>query len=342
MTAKKRHRHFICHRCGYMWTGKRGFHPPQRCPSCNSSKWNEREIVSYVCYKCGHRWEGRGGKPERCPMCQMLNWDSPAYRLQCRRCGYKWVSRGGRNSSETSMCPRCKSKRWNETPVVRICSCCGKCFLLRGTSRSPLCPSCSKGSEVSECQCPFCGATWSSEDNEWTTCPVCGANRSSKDNGIITVWSDGVRSLKYVDENDCPCMYLWSDGVPLATMYFHDVLSFLHMTAGKTISLFGDPSKADTWVNLAGYMEHHKDDCLELVPYFIERLGLSEMDSHLLAYHFSGMGPEALAIKFGIGVGEVRSAFDRIMGAYVEKGIVVNDAEFTTDPVSKYDQDSSV
>jgi len=66
------------------------------------------------------------------------------------------------------------------------------------------------------------------------------------------------------------------------------------------------------------------------------RLSLSYEDARILAIHFTGMGPEAIAIKFGMDIESVKAAFDRIMSAYTDNGIVVDDTIFTENPFIYY------
>lgn len=41
-------------------------------------------------------------------------------------------------------------------------------------------------------------------------------------------------------------------------------------------------------------------------------------------------------MRFGMSIENVRKAFDRIMAAYADNGIVVDDSIFTDDPISQY------
>ena len=66
------------------------------------------------------------------------------------------------------------------------------------------------------------------------------------------------------------------------------------------------------------------------------RLNLSYEDARILAIHFTGMGPEAIAIKFGLDTDSVKRSFDRIMTAYADNGIVVDDTIFTDNPFIYY------
>ncbi len=66
------------------------------------------------------------------------------------------------------------------------------------------------------------------------------------------------------------------------------------------------------------------------------RLSLSYEDARILAIHFTGMGPEAIAIKFGLDLESVKESFGRIMAAYTDNGIVVDDTIFTENPFMYY------
>lgn len=90
------------------------------------------------------------------------------------------------------------------------------------------------------------------------------------------------------------------------------------------------------WKGLAKYMLEHAEDYLNYVPYFMKRLNISEFDARVLSIHFGGMGPEAIAIKMGRTLADIRSSFDRIMAAYSDSGIVVDDTIFTEDPFGLY------
>lgn len=72
------------------------------------------------------------------------------------------------------------------------------------------------------------------------------------------------------------------------------------------------------------------------MEYFRSRLGLSELDATVLAIHFTGMSPEAIALKMILDSEIIRVSFDRIMDAYSHAGIVVDDTAYTKDPKKYY------
>ena len=329
-----------CNQCDHEWI-KRAKGLPARCPLCRSSKWNEPRQHQFTCFRCGHVWRNRAEAPERCPRCQSRMWNEPAYRLQCRRCGYRWVSRG-KTSDEVRMCPSCKSRKWNEAPDIKACETCGELFISTRGNRARRCPHCVSKRGAQKSQCPFCGLRWTGPD-DWMICPRCGKSRPDDGSDqALEMWAEGGRSLRYVYSDGCAYVYLWEGDVPTAAMYFRDLLSRFGVNANQAMLRFGDPAYAPSWRSLADDMHEHRDDFLEDVPYFARRLNLDESDAVVLSLHFTGMGPEALAVRLGMPIDEVRGSFDRIMAAYVDSGIVVDDSIFTEDPVSKYRRDSII
>ena len=73
-----------------------------------------------------------------------------------------------------------------------------------------------------------------------------------------------------------------------------------------------------------------------MVLYFQTKLGLSEFDATVLAIHFTGMSPEAIALKMDLDYEIIRVSFDRIMDAYSHVGVVVDDTVYTEDPKKYY------
>lgn len=320
-----------CNQCDHEWV-MRGTSLPKKCPLCRSASWNEPRMHRFACYRCGHVWRNRSEHPVKCPNCQSRRWDAPALRLQCRRCGYRWVPRDGRSSDDVRICPSCKSVRWREAPRIRECSGCGSIFMAQGEGR--LCPSCRRGGGVAG-RCGFCGFEWNADDDGWSVCPRCGKSRSVQDE-VVEFWADGDRSLRYVFSDGCATLYLWEDGMPVAARYLRDVLADMDATAGQLMYMIGNPKYSETWGILAADMHKHRDDYERNIPYLSRRLNLSEGDARVLAIHFSGMGPEAIAVRFGMGIDDVRRTFDRIMNAYEDNGIVVDDSIFTEDPFAFY------
>ncbi len=321
-----------CNQCDHEWA-MRGDHPPKKCPLCRSSSWNEPKMHRFSCHRCGHVWRNRSEHPVKCPSCQSKLWDSPALRLQCRRCGYRWVPRDGKTSDDVRICPSCKSSKWREAPMIRDCIGCGSAFIdSRGGS---LCPSCRHSGGIMS-RCGFCGFTWDTDGGRWSVCPRCGKSRTAPDDESVEFWSDGSRSLRLVHSDGCSTLYLWEGDIPVAARYLHEVLADIGVTAGQLMYMIRNPIYSETWGVLASDMSIHRDDYKDSISYFTRRLNLSEADATVLAVHFSGMGPEAIAMRFGLGITDVRRIFDRIMSAYEDSGIVVDDSIFTEDPMSMY------
>ena len=313
----------------------RGSEPPKKCPVCRSTRWDEPKLHRFACYRCGHVWRNRAHHPVRCPKCQSSKWDQPALRLQCRRCGYRWVPRSGRSSEDVRICPSCKSSRWNEAPRIRECESCGAIFMSRGGDEH-LCSACRHRGCITS-RCGFCGFEWSTADDIWSICPRCGKGRSVEGKDEVTqFWSQGDRSLRYVFSDDCAFIYLWEGPMPVATRYVRDILREMDVTAGQLTYMMANPKYEESWTMLASEMYEHRDDYRGNITYFTRRLNLSESDATILAIHFTGMGPEAIAMRFGMSIENVRKAFDRIMAAYADNGIVVDDSIFTDDPISQY------
>lgn len=322
-----------CNQCDHVWL-RRGDHDPKRCPMCRSDRWNRPRDHKLRCRRCGHVWRNRSERPDRCPACQSSRWDEPVYRLQCRRCGYKWVSREGRTSEDIKICPSCKSKKWNEVPEVHACVSCGRYFILRVPTPYPKCPHCSSKRTSRDNQCPFCGMEWIST-GEWSTCPRCGKERQDSDRSNL-IWSDGRLSLRYVYTDGMAFIYLWNGDVPEATIYFRDLLRRTGLTATQMMLRFSDPVYDAMWRAVSKEMMEHRDDYLENVAYLSKRLNIDSLDAKVLAVHFTGMGPEAISVKFAMSLEDVRRSFDRIMAAFVDNGIVVDDSVFTDDAMSMY------
>jgi len=68
----------------------------------------------------------------------------------------------------------------------------------------------------------------------------------------------------------------------------------------------------------------------------MKRLGLDDDDAIILSLHFTGMGLEAISLHLKRPLKDIRIAFDRIMKAYEDSGIVVDDSVFTDDPFQYY------
>ena len=150
------------------------------------------------------------------------------------------------------------------------------------------------------------------------------------------MWSDGVQTLRYAYMDGFAFVYLWEKGRPIATAYFHDVCSRFRMTSQRFVDGMNSGSMHAGFRALARDMKVHRFDCLSKVDYFIKRFGLSHEDAIILAIHFTGMCPEAIALSLNRSHDEILLAFDRIANAYIDSGIAVDDGVFTDDPFQFY------
>lgn len=317
-----------CNQCDYDWV-RRGDSLPKSCPLCRSAEWNLPKADRLMCHQCGHVWRNQSGHPSKCPGCQSRMWDRPSMAVRCQRCGHAWRMRFPRPDDTASMCPRCKSRRWDE-PMVVVTSPSEGDIQYTGARSRP---------ETSLIVCRGCGRRWYARDGGDASCPGCGLTASYRDrieSTSMLLWSSGSMSLTYVVENSCGCVYLWDDDYPVACRYIHEVLRQLDSTIGNLMRRVNDGSTGDEFRMLADDMIAHRDDYVQTIDYFRKRLSLGQEDATILALHFTGMGPEAIARRMSREEGEVRLAFDRIMDAYANSGIVVDDTIFTEDPFSHY------
>ncbi len=330
-----------CNQCDYVWSARTEGRPA-RCPLCNSSKWDSPKIPQYTCKRCGHVWSNDKGIPGRCPKCQSLKWNENAFKLQCRRCGYKWIANNTEGSDNVRMCPSCKSKKWNEPPKMIACSKCGSVFIPQTTGK--VCPKCSRKSgkgETKDHECGFCGTVWVTTGQGPYVCPRCGLIPSSETgdgNEIqIVLWHDDTMKLTYLFKDNMGCVYLWNNSIPETAMYIETFLRRTELTLKSLVSRAGDEEYDGFWKDIAERMHSQKDEYQSNIPYFMKRLGLDQEHAEILALHFIGMGPEAIALRFDRPIDEIRKAFDVIMASYTDNGIVVNDSIFTDDPIALYD-----
>ncbi len=152
----------------------------------------------------------------------------------------------------------------------------------------------------------------------------------------MTLWSDGAQTLQYAFMDGFAFVYLWEKGRPVASAYFHDVCSGMGLTQQGFVDALNEDSLRAELRDLARGMREHRFDYLDKVDYFIKRLGLSDEDAIILAIHFTGMCPEAIALNLNRPLEGIRRAFDRIMAAYGDNGIAVDDGVFTDDPFRFY------
>lgn len=140
----------------------------------------------------------------------------------------------------------------------------------------------------------------------------------------------------YVVENGYGCVYLWDGDVPVACRYIHEVLSDLETTIGDIVRSVNDRTDEYNWEGLACDMRLRMHEHERYIEYFEKRLSLTYADARILAMHFTGMGPEAIARNLSLDISVVSAAFDRIMDAYRDSGIIVDDTIYTSNPFSYY------
>lgn len=317
-----------CNQCDYDWV-RRGDGLPKRCPLCRSADWNLPKPDRLMCQQCGHIWKNQSGHPSKCPRCQSRVWDRPSRAVLCQRCGHAWRMRSPRSDGTAATCPKCKSRRWNEPMVVVTSPRKGEAHYM-GVRERP---------DTALVVCRGCGRRWYMRDGGNASCPECGLMASYRDRIETTslpLWSSGTLELTYVVENGYGCVYLWDGDYPVACRYVHEVLRSLDTTIGDLVQDVNGGRMGDGFAALADDMNIHRDDHLQMVGYFRKRLSLEVEDATILALHFTGMGPEAIARRLSLDEGEVRRAFDRIMDAYTNSGIIVDDTIFTEDPFSHY------
>lgn len=320
-----------CRVCGYEWMSRSA--NPRRCPSCHSSLWNSDASFRFACLRCGHEWMSKLEHPSRCPSCQSKLWDEAPLRLQCKRCGHRWITKVD-TSRDVRMCPACKSRKWDEVADIRICEFCGSVFVSRNRE-SKMCAVCAKTEVGSVLSCSFCGMVWVSADEEWDVCPRCG---TSRDVSVTTLWSSGGTFLRYVEDSGCSVVYLWENGLPVSAEYLQDMLDNQGISMAAFAACLRGSVSAPRWESEARHLSLCREDYAERIPYFMSRLNLDRFDATILAIHFTGMSPEAIGLRLGVDYRKVRDSFDKIMVAFSENGICVNDAIFTSNPERCYDQ----
>ncbi len=321
-----------CNRCDHEWRPRTDGRP-RRCPLCKSTMWDSPRPVRYTCHACGRVWVGGGKRPARCPTCRSTLWDRPIIRVQCRVCGHSWALKGGRTTEDVGRCPKCRSAHWMEPPVIKKCADCGLSYVVRGGDRG--CPQCKGYSDLERHTCGFCGMEWGTSDGSGS-CPRCGRMKDSPQDRYIDLWSDGVLRLQYAFMDDFAFVYLWENSRPVAATYFHQLIDGLGMTKQKFVSGMNDGSLTPVLRSVSRRMSEHRFDYLDKVDYFMKRLGLDDDDAIILSLHFTGMGLEAISLHLKRPLKDIRIAFDRIMKAYEDSGIVVDDSVFTDDPFQYY------
>lgn len=324
---------FRCGHCGRVWVrSKPG--SPDKCTYCRNSLSGGGRIYTHTCTQCRHTWRNGIPSPAKCPSCNSTKWNEISYRLQCKRCGHKWFSRNG-SSDKVRICPRCKSPKWRETTPVRTCASCGKLFVDNRFGNAALCPECRGVSGNMHHVCGFCSMEWETADYCYTVCPRCGKNEDSTDHSAV-LWEKDNRKLVYSSADSCETVYLFIDGKPVSASCLYDTVNVLNRRLSSLLKSKKDKETSKLLEVYASQLYEHRDDYLSEVEYFQTKLGLSEFDATVLAIHFTGMSPEAIALKLDLDYEIIRVSFDRIMDAYSHVGVVVDDTVYTEDPKKYY------
>lgn len=337
-TISTRQRSLYCNQCDHTWIQRKD-EIPKKCPLCRSSEWNKPKAHRLVCSRCGHVWKNQSSTPKKCPKCQSTLWNVPRPTLQCRRCGHKWTLKGRRRLEDVKICPKCKSTKWNEAPKVFLCKSCGKTHILKSNQKIVVCPYCKSDQQTCELKRHFCGYMWNADEEGGDMCPRCKTtitDDAALASHTLDIWSSDNKILRYTSSNGFGFIYLWIGLEPVTTMYFHEACRKLNINAEKFIDAVGNHTMNDTFRELADYLYEHRDDYKQYIPYFKKRLNLSETDAKILSIHFIGMGPEAIAVKFNLPYDRVKESFDRIMDAFADSGIAVDDSVFTENPFDYY------
>lgn len=160
--------------------------------------------------------------------------------------------------------------------------------------------------------------------------------KDSPDDRFIDLWSDGVLRLQYAFMDGFGFVYLWESDRPIAATYFNRVIDDLGMTKDSFVSAMNEGSLNSKFREISRSMYDNRFDYLDKADYFVKRLGLFDDDAMILSMHFTGMGLEAISLNLKRSLKDIRIAFDRIMHAYEDNGIVVDDTVFTEDPFRFY------
>jgi len=328
-----------CNQCDYDWAQRRS-KPPQRCPMCHSVKWREAKVNRLRCNECGHMWMNQAEQPKKCPKCQSAFWNIQRHAMQCRRCGHRWTLTYGRTPNDVRMCPSCKSRKWNEPPKIFVCYRCGETHIMKDNSRSMICPSCKGNNEMKIFVCKSCSFTWNALPSaKGLRCPRCGKEAGAtdyKDPEKLEMWSEGTFRLVYESNSGFGTIYLWDGDMPVNTVYFHEMCRDFRMNADVFVAAINNRTMTDKWEYLAKEMHDRQYEYRKMIGYFEKRLCLIHEDAEVLAIHFKGMGPGAIASRFGMLPEDVKKSFDRIMDAYKRSGITVDDTIFTDNPFDHY------
>ena len=330
-----------CNQCDHEWI-PRTDKTPERCPKCDSHDWNGEKLHQFMCKRCGFVWRNKVDNPKKCPNCFSTKWNETTFKLQCKRCGHKWMSTNPDGSEGVKVCPACKSPKWNETLKTAKCSNCGTIYIYQ--KKGDQCPNCYErrsGKAVKRYHCEFCHAEWTSLSRNSPICPTCGIPLNMSPTfaleGSVTLWVGESMKLTYTDLYDYGCIYLWQGDYPVASIGLESFLKGARLNVTDFSLRILSVQYETFWRDVADYLSEHRDEYRENIPYFKQRLGLSDLDAEILALHFMGFCPEVIAIRLQKPLKEIRVVFDHIMKAYSDNKIVVNDSIFTEDPISLYD-----
>lgn len=320
-----------CNQCDHEWV-RRLVKLPKKCPLCHSADWNKPKYQRLMCQQCGYLWKNQTGRPYKCPSCQSKVWDQPLRVVKCQRCGHVWKMRSTRLLETSSICPKCKSRKWNEAPII-TCGVQGTYSLKQNSSIK----TSNRKAELMSCR--SCGNRWYAGIDGKKVCPRCGSKISLYDKMASTsmsLWKRDRFELTYVSENGYGCVYLWDDDIPIVCRYMNEVFTRFSMNIGQIIEAVNNKSMDNEWKELSEEMYADREGYTKYIDYFMKRLSLEKHDARILAMHFTGMAPEAIAKKFHYDEVDVFFAFERIMKAYSDSGIVVDDTIFTEDPFKYY------
>lgn len=324
-------RYLHCNQCDYDWVRKRDS-IPKKCPLCRSSKWDGPKMNVLMCQRCRHIWTNQTANPKRCPHCQSAQWNLPIRKAECQRCGHCWIPR---KDFDSKICPSCRSNNWHESPKTYVCPKCERVIILKTNKSSKKCPYCDRAGKRTF-KCSICGNIWTGNIDS-KRCDRCFNPILQNDESTsMMLWTDGRYVLRYVSSNGFGVVYLWDRNVPVSTVYMHEVCKKHHTTVEDLIRSACDHSRDMEWQKLSEEMFAAENGYMVYIDYFIKRLSISYADAKVLAIHFTGMGPEAIAIKFGISIESVKESFERIMNSYSDSGIVVDDTIFTENPFKEY------
>ena len=108
------------------------------------------------------------------------------------------------------------------------------------------------------------------------------------------------------------------------------------MCSSDLVDAVNNGEREHLWQTLASEMYDSKNDYIEHMNYLMKRLSINENDAMILALHYKGMSPEAISQKMSQPIEEILEVFEKIMSAFEDSGIVVDDTVYTPDPFRYY------